>query len=441
MTRRDLLKLPGAATLAAAGRGPSLLFPERACAQQKTLRIALWTHLVPGYDQWFDEVYTQDWGQKHDTKVVVDHLPVDRINAVASAEVAAGSGHDLFMFPWPPATFHQHVIDHAEVYQMVAQRHGNVTEFGHKSTFHPTTKKYFAFADSWIPAPLHFLGDLWAEANTPLGPSTYDTLRAGVRKIRLRRAIPCGLALARGLESNITLQSLLWGFRTSFQDADGNVSINSSYMTIQALKYVKALYEDASAPEALTWGPSGNVQAVLARRISCTIHGIDLLRLAEKEKPELAPDILLRPPMLGPGGILSAPHVTSCWVVWNFSKNQEGAKQFLSDLIDSSKTIYEKSQSCNFPIYQDTVPDLVHLLAKDPKGGSFRKYWELKDALHWTRHLGYPGFTTPQAMEVLDTFVIPRMFASVVKGDLTPEDAARAAEKEVRRIFDKWKQA
>ena len=44
-------------------------------------------------------------------------------------------------------------------------------------------------------------------------------------------------------------------------------------------------------------------------------------------------------------------------------------------------------------------------------------------------------------MEVFGTFVVPKMFLSVVKGDLTPEDAARAAEKEMKRIYEKWKEA
>ena len=125
--------------------------------------------------------------------------------------------------------------------------------------------------------------------------------------------------------------------------------------------------------------------------------------------------------------------------MWKFAQNQEGAKQFLVDLIDSSGTIFEKSGSCNFPIYQDTVPNLINRLSKDPNGGPRYKYEELKDALKWTRNLGHPGCATPQAMEVFETFVIPRMFGHVVKGDLTPEDAARAAEKEVKSIREKWR--
>jgi multiple sugar transport system substrate-binding protein len=40
---------------------------------------------------------------------------------------------------------------------------------------------------------------------------------------------------------------------------------------------------------------------------------------------------------------------------------------------------------------------------------------------------------------VFNTFVVPTMFALVARGDATPEDAAARAEKEIKRIFEKWK--
>ena len=37
------------------------------------------------------------------------------------------------------------------IYQEVGNRHGNVNALGHRSTYNPKTKRYFAFADScWI---------------------------------------------------------------------------------------------------------------------------------------------------------------------------------------------------------------------------------------------------------------------------------------------------
>src|SRR5712692_7924360 len=154
LSRRNFVKLTGAAAATAAGLGPLFLFPDRARASQKTLKIAKWAHFLPDYDLWFEGALAQEWGRQHDTKVVVDHIRVERIHAVAAAEVKAGKGHDVFMFPWPPAEFQKHVIDHAEIYQTVAFKFGNLDQLAHRSTYDPRAKRYFAFADSWIPAPL-----------------------------------------------------------------------------------------------------------------------------------------------------------------------------------------------------------------------------------------------------------------------------------------------
>jgi multiple sugar transport system substrate-binding protein len=434
-SRREFVKL----AIPTAALGPFFLFPLRARAEQKTLKIAHWAHFLPEYNRWFDTEYAIEWGKQHDTRVQVEAIPVEDVSRRAAAEVAAGKGHDLFMFPWPPAQYHQHVIDHTEIYQAVGARHGNVNRIGHRSTFNLKTKRYFAFADSWMPAPLHYLEDCWSEIGAPFGPVHYGGLRSGAKRVRAERGIPCGLALGPSLEGNITLHTLLHAFGSQVLDADENVNIYKNYGTITALKYVKALYDDAGTPDQLTWSSSGNSRAMQARKTSCTISAISLLRTVENEQPEAAKNMMISPPLLGSAGVMAVPHVTSCSVVWKFAGNKEGAKQFLVDLIDNFRTAYEKSQGCSFPTYQNTVPNLIRRLENDPKAEPAYKYTRLKDALHWTPNLGFPGYATPTAMEVFNTFLIPRMFSSVVKGELSAEDAARAAETEVKRIAEKWK--
>ena len=434
-SRRDFLRLAAGS----AAFGPFFVFPERALASQKTLKIAKWAHFLPEFDSWFEASVAREWGKKNDTKVILDSIPVEQVYARASAEVKAGKGHDVFIFPWPPAEFQQHVIDHAEIVQQVASKHGSIEWMAHRSSVNMKTKKYFAFADSWIPAPFLFFQDYWSEVNLSLGPVHYDGLRSGGKRLREKLGIPCGLALAPSLESNITLQTLLYGFTSGVFNEAGKVIIRNA-RTFVALQYVKDLFQGAGTPEQLTWGPSGNVKAMLARKTSCTINAISLLRAAEKQDPEVAKKIMVTPPLKGSNTIVAVPHVTNCSVVWNFAQNQEGAKQFLADLIDNSKNIYEQSQGCNFPFYQKTLPDLIVRLSNDPHADPSWKYQMLKDAGHWTHYLGVPGYPTPAFMEVFNTFVIPRMFLSVVKGERSPADAMDAAAAEVQRIADKWKQ-
>src|SRR6266571_2634744 len=401
-SRRDFIRL--AAGAAASG----LLFPERGRAQQKTLKIAKWAHFMPEFDRWFEDEIAGEWGKRHDTQVVVDHVPAEKIGALAAAEVAAREGHDLFMFPWPPAEYQRHAIDHAEIYQAVASKHGQVARLGHRSTFNPASKKYFAFCDSWMPAPLHFFQDYWAEVGMPLGPVHYGGLRIGAQTLRAKLGVPCGLALALTLEGNVTLHTLLHGFNSMVRDASGKVVIY-------------------------------NARAMLARKTSATTNAISLLRTAEKQSPDVAKKILVEP-LSGSGGVIAVPHVTNCSVVWSFARNQDGARQFLADLIDRSQAIYEKSKGCNFPAYPTMVPDLIGRLSNDPQADPSWKYEVLKNAPRWTVNLGHPGFADPATMEIYNSFVIPRMFLSVVKGERSPGDAAKAAEAEVMKISDKWKQ-
>ena len=438
-SRRDFLKL--AATTAAFG--PFFLFPDRALASQKKLKIAKWAHFLPEYDQWFEGELAREWGKQNDTEVVVDHIPVEQIHARAAAEVKAGEGHDLFIFPWPPAEYHRHVIDHGDVYQMVASKYGTIPQLAFRSTFNTKTKKHFAFADFWMPSPLHFFQDYWAEVGMPLGPVHYGSLRGGGQKLRDKLGIPCGLAFTPTLEGNITLHTILYAFRAWILDGNGNVLFNKNAFAVEALKYIQALYQDSGSPEHLAWGPAGNVRAMLARKTSGTSNAISLLRMAEKQDPELAKKIRLQPPLLGRNGmgVTALPHVTNCSAVWNFAQNREGAKKFLADLIDNSKTGYNKSLGCNFPIYQKTVPNLIVRLEKDPLADPPYKYVELKDALHWTPNLGGPGFATPAFMEVFHSLVVPRMVQSVLRGERSAAEAARAAETDVKRISQKWNQA
>src|SRR5215469_10738260 len=103
LSRRECLRL------AAGAAGTFLVLPKRALASQKTLRIATWAHFVPQFNTWFDKM-AQEWGRQHDTQVRVDHIPSHQIGARAEAEVKSGAGHDLMIFPWPPAVFQQYAI-------------------------------------------------------------------------------------------------------------------------------------------------------------------------------------------------------------------------------------------------------------------------------------------------------------------------------------------
>ncbi len=437
VTRRDFLKATGAGALAA-GLGPFFLFPERAQAQPKTLKILQWGHFVPGYDKWFDGVFAREWGLKHDTRVIVDHISSNEVAARAAAEAAAGKGHDLFMFLAPPAAYDKRVIDLREVYQEVERKHDKVIPMGHKSTFNPKTKKHFAFSDSYAADPGNWRKDLWEKVGYPQGPDTYDDLRAGAKRIRDNFGNPCGIGLSSEQDSNMALRALLWSFGGSVQDENGSVVIYSRN-TIEALKYMRAVFKESETDEVFTWDPSSNNRAMLAGRLSYTMNAISITREAERENSAYNSRIWLSPALKGPARRYAAAHVMNCYVVWEFAENKEGAKQFLVDLIGQYAAAFRASEFYNLPCFPGSVPDFDAQIANDPQSNPPGKYKVLATAREWTTNVGYPGYATAAIDEVFNTFVLPTMFAKVAKDQMSAEDAARAAEREIKRIFDRWK--
>ncbi len=437
VSRREFLRRTGGLTFGIASTGPFFLFPERTQAQRKTLKILRWRHFVPAHDEWFDGAFAKQWGQRHETEVIVHYVPIEKIHARAASEVRARKGHDLVLFPSPPARYERFVIDHREVYRAVFPRQGQMIRLAHRSTYNPRTKKYFAFADSYVVAPFLYRRDHWAEIGYSFGPTTYDGLRRGARQIRERLGIPCGLGLAPNLDSNVWLHGLLWSFGASVQDAEGHPILHSR-QTIEALKYVKALYQESGTPEVFRWRRDSNDRALLRGRVSCTVDAISLIRQAERLSDTSARHILPNPTLRGPEAWLICPHITSCYAIWTFAENPEGAKQFLVDLTDQLRVVFKVSAYCHFPCFPKTVPKLKIHLENDPRAEPHHKYATLEDALVWTRNIGYPGYATAAIDEVFNAFIVPRMFAAVAKGRRSPEEAAAMAEKRVRRIFEKW---
>ncbi len=437
-TRRQFVKATGSALAAAS-------FPAVSCARKetaggpakKTLRILQWSHFVPGYDAWFDGVYTKQWGAKNGTEVIVDHMSTTEINARGASEAAAKKGHDLFLFISPPAAYEKQVIDHKEIVDEVERRHGKMISLAQRSTLNPKTGKYFAFSDSYVPDPGNYRIDLWSEVGYPNGPDTFEDLRVGGRKIKEKFGNPVGIGLSQEMDSNMALRGVLWSFGGAEQDADGRVVLNSRE-TIEALKYMRALYRETETAEVFTWDPASNNRMMLAGRASFVQNAISVTRTAERENPEIARKIGLVPALAGPVRRIAAEHVMNCYVIWKFAENIDGAKQFLVDLVGGFESVFRESEFYNFPCYPSTVPNLPELLANDPKADPPGKYKVLTNALEWATNVGYPGWATAGIDEVFNTFVVTTMFARVARGEATPEDAASAGQKEIERIFAKW---
>jgi multiple sugar transport system substrate-binding protein len=237
----------------------------------------------------------------------------------------------------------------------------------------------------------------------------------------------------------MAMRTIMYSWGSSVQDEHHNLVINSK-QTLDAIKFVKALFQEAMTPEVFTWDASSNNRAMIAGRVSLVLNAISVTRTAEKDNPEMSRKIQLTKALRGPVRAIGLEHVMQCYVVWKFAENIEGAKKFLIDYTNDFRKAFVAGEFYDFPCFAKTVPDLQQLIAHDPKAHPPDKYKVLDDVLDWATNVGYPGYANAAIDEIFGTWVVNVMFAKAASGSATPEEALSEAEAACKRIFAKWKE-
>src|SRR2546426_2959770 len=406
ISRRKLIQVAGAGAAAVA-------LPKKTLAAKKTLRILQWNHFVPAYDKWFNGQYIKEWGEKNDTEVIVDNVGIPAINPTAAAEVSAKKGHDLFMFLWPRPAYEEDVIDHGEIYQECEKKYGKPIDLAIKSTYNPKTKKYFGFSDMFVPDPINYRLDLFQQVGGNV--DSWDDIRKYGKMIKDKTGVPVGIGLAAEIDTAMAMRAILYAHGGSEQDAEGNIVLNSK-QTLDAVKFVKALYTETMSPEVLSWDASSNNRAMLAGKASVVLNAISITREGENKGMPIHENIWLAKAAKGPVRRMGLEHVMSNYVVWKFAANIEGAKKFLADYVGNFAQAFKASEFYNFPCFMKQVPDLQQQLQKDSKAKPADKYAVLGDALDWATNVGYPGYSNAAIDDGYSTWVLNTMFGQASAG-------------------------
>jgi multiple sugar transport system substrate-binding protein len=446
VTRRELIKRAGvgAAALGAGGvagagkaygfYGP-LKYKGRWLANDLT--ILQWVHFVPDYDKWLDNEWIKSWGEKNDTQVKIDHVNNTELPARAAAEVAAQSGHDLFMFLNPRADLEDQVINHAEIVQEVQQKVGKISQLGKLSTYNPRTKRYHGFSDNFVPDPVVWRHDLWNDVGE--SPATWEHVRAAAPKLRAR-GNPIGIGMSNELDSDMALIAFLQCYGGFIQNKDAQPTINSKG-TIEALKVMRDIYKNGMTNEIFGWNPASNNQFLYSGKGSLILNAISATRTPEDLKLPFADNLWIWPIPRGPHMRMGLEHVMGVYVIWKFAKNKGPAKRYLADMAIAYQQHFTASKFYNFPTFPGAVKNIQKQLAQD-KHKPLGKYTILgKIASKYTANVGYPGYSNAAVSEIFNTFLIPQMFAEVAQDKMSPADAARAAQNQFKVIFNKWRNA
>ncbi|GIE94492.1 ABC transporter substrate-binding protein [Paractinoplanes rishiriensis] len=461
-SRRDLLRATGGLALGAAFGGtlagcaseedagpggpaappsgaPAETYAEPAAKLSGNLSILLWSHFVPSHDTWFDR-FAKEWGTKAGVNVTVDHIDQAQITTRIAAEIAAGQGHDMIQFIAPLSQFEPSVLDLKDLTDEAVKRWGKQLELCTKSSFNPSTGKFYAYSPGWVPDPGNYRKSLWEPAGFPNGPASWDDLLKGGAQIKKSQGVQMGLGMSQEIDSNMVLRGLMWTHGASIQDANERVVINSPE-TIQAVEFMARLFKDTMTNEVFSWNAASNNQGLVAGKMSYIVNSISAWRTSQGTNPQVADDVHFVPALRGPAGQFAAQHVLYNWIVPKHARNPDAAKEFLLHYTGNFAAATYASKLYDFCAFDGRTPGLKGWLASDPFGGKpADKLSLLADATAWSVNIGHPGPANTAEGEIFNTFVIPNMFARVARGEQTAQQSVSAAEAQVNAVFTKWRQ-
>src|SRR5207244_11435146 len=90
-------------------------------------------------------------------------------------------------------------------------------------------------------------------------------------------ASPIGLLIYGCIDSNMALRDCLRRYGSSIQNQSAEVVINNKN-TVEAIKYIRALFKEAMDPEVLAWDDSSNNRAMQGGEISWTLNALSIAR-------------------------------------------------------------------------------------------------------------------------------------------------------------------
>ena len=430
VSRRQFLKTAGATALAA-GAGPAVIIPGR--AQPKTLRIARIVEFVPSYVDWL-EGFAKTWGEKHDIQIVIDWLKHVDFGKTLDRGLA-NQTYDL-VTRGKTLRIEDHVINHRDIYVECERLYGKPARVAAMTTYNPKSDRFSGVMLEYLPWLITYRKDLWDGSGYL--PDTWENIRLGGRKIKFLHEYPVGIGLNRiDDDAEMTLSGILYSFGGSEQDENNRPALKSK-QTLEAIKFVKSLYEEAMTEEVLEWDAASNNRFMLSGEGSLTSNPISIVRTAENKRLPIADSLRITDVPRGPIHQLM-PVAKRNIAISKHCKHQEKAIQFVIDYIGNLKQSFLASQYYFLPSFPGVVPDLSQQLANDNTVEPSDKYQVLANASQWATHPGYPGHLNAAFAEVAQTRLTVQMFVNAASGKMPPEEAMTQADQEVRKIYDKWR--
>ncbi len=388
----------------------------RSTGGKKTLRILQRTHFVPSYDAWIDD-FVGDFGERHGVRTTIDHIATEDLASRMAAEIAARGGHDLIEMSDQILTYlyETKLVDMGDVVEYAQKKYGPVEPVG-KQLAH-VNGRWVGFPNYYTAIQPQIRTDLFQKYGfDPAQVRTWQDYMA-VGAAAKKDGHAAGLAISHCNDANHNWRAIMWAFGASEVKADGGtVNVDTTAMR-EFLKFAQDFYSTANTPDVFAWDNASD-NKWLGSGTGVFIHdAISSMRSIQGQNPDLYAKLNLRPPVAGPAAPdgVAMPQ-SNVYVIWKFSRNQDIAKEFLRDYIDSWLASFQASRVYNMPMYANLYDKPLFTDPAYAGKDAERQYGILQSFRGRLLHtFGHPGEPNYAANQVLGNFVLPDMVATAVR--------------------------
>ena len=435
ITRRDFVKMAGkAAGMAAVGTGIEGILVSRQApvyAQERSLHFLLWKNFSPPADV---EILRQgeEWGKQSKVKVKIEQINANDIPARAAAAIESKQGPDIIQFihNWQNQ-YGDSLVDVTDICTALESKYGGYIDYCKAHAM--LNGRFNAVPHTVVPNIYVVRTSYMKAAGTTDWPKTWEELRREGKKWKAK-GHPIGQTVGHTFGDAVDFTyPYLWSFGVAERDEKGAVVI-ASKQTLEALKFFKALWDDAMDPAGAGWDDSSNNRAFLSGAITATNNAPSIYLTAsnqvildEKDLP-LVNDILHVPNPAGPAGVFHY-HYSQQLAIPKYSKNVEPAKEFIHWLMEKEQlTKYLRRTQA----YQGSA---LKAYLKDAMWDMFPALKPYRDHLLEGRHVGWKGGADANAARVVQNYVLIDMLANVATGKMTPEESLKWGEGQLKSIY------
>ena len=376
------------------------------------------------------------WGSANGTDVEYVVIENAQFPQKLAAAIEAKATPDITMLTSPTDVLNfasrDLFVDLADLWDGVANVEGGFVDY--VNTYYNIGNAKFAIPFEADTSPLFTRLDLLEKATGRREPpKTLDELTTVAKQINQPPSLyALGICLGRVPDGEGEAVQLIWNEGGSLVDKDGKPNLNAQG-TIDAMNRIKGWWDDKLIPPgSTTWDDTGNNSAYQAKQVAFVRNPPSIYAWMQTNDQELLKNSTMAAFPAGKGGSYSSSGAWS-WSVFKASKNADGAKDLIYNLMDPKKlqSVYEAVGGRWYPIY---------------KNGPKNEYWMSReiykfypDLLAGGRGLWYPSSPEPKLMaalgEVRTRNVLPDMVQDIVVKGTPVATAVKTAHDAMTEIF------